>query len=174
MELNTILVSTDGSANATRAVEFAGDLASRYGARVVVLHVLLGGSVPEGLVRWARSEHLSPQRKHEPESFDPAYGHVGYLGSKPEDSVTHEDLRAIGEAILRDAESRLRQAGAGDVHTALEEGDTAKAVVSAADREDAGLVVMGTRGYGEIEGLLLGSVSHKVLGHARRPCLIVP
>jgi nucleotide-binding universal stress UspA family protein len=40
--------------------------------------------------------------------------------------------------------------------------------------EDAQLMVVGSRGLGEISGLVLGSVSQHVLHHAKCPVLIVP
>jgi nucleotide-binding universal stress UspA family protein len=48
------------------------------------------------------------------------------------------------------------------------------AIIEAADAQDALLIVMGTRGNTGIRSLLLGSVSHSVAHHARRPLLIVP
>jgi nucleotide-binding universal stress UspA family protein len=39
---------------------------------------------------------------------------------------------------------------------------------------DAGLIVCGQRGRGAIRSTLLGSVSHGLSAHARRPVLIVP
>jgi cytochrome c len=56
--LKTVLVATDGSDHARKASALAGDLADRYGARVVVVHVLLRGHLPEGLRRMAEVEHL--------------------------------------------------------------------------------------------------------------------
>ncbi|MFW0109347.1 universal stress protein [Rothia sp. P13129] len=40
--------------------------------------------------------------------------------------------------------------------------------------EDAGMVVVGTRGRGGLVGMILGSTSHGVLHHAKRPVMIVP
>jgi nucleotide-binding universal stress UspA family protein len=45
--------------------------------------------------------------------------------------------------------------------------------LAAAKKEKADLLVMGTRGYGELKGLFLGSVSHKVSAQAHCPVLTV-
>jgi nucleotide-binding universal stress UspA family protein len=54
------------------------------------------------------------------------------------------------------------------------EGGAAHEIVAAARRHDARLIVMGSHGFGPIEGLLLGSVSAGVLRHASCPVLVVP
>ena len=50
----------------------------------------------------------------------------------------------------------------------------AKAILEAADDLSARLIVCGQRGRGELRSALLGSVSHALASHARRPILIAP
>ena len=50
----------------------------------------------------------------------------------------------------------------------------APGLVRAADEAGAALVVVGARGLGGFKGLLLGSVSHKVLVTTTRPVVVVP
>lgn len=49
-----------------------------------------------------------------------------------------------------------------------------QAILQAADRANAGAVVVGGRGKTGFESTMLGSVSHGVVGHSLRPVLIVP
>jgi nucleotide-binding universal stress UspA family protein len=61
------------------------------------------------------------------------------------------------------AKGELRGAGAGHV---------AKAIVEAAEANDIDLIVMGSRGLSDIQGLLLGSVTHKVMQLAHVSVLV--
>jgi nucleotide-binding universal stress UspA family protein len=50
----------------------------------------------------------------------------------------------------------------------------ARTIDQVAEEIDAGLVVCGQRGRGAIRSALLGSVSHALAAHAKRPVLIAP
>jgi nucleotide-binding universal stress UspA family protein len=52
-------------------------------------------------------------------------------------------------------------------------GHEAKSILEAVAAEDIDLVVMGSRGLGDLGGLLLGSVTHKVLHLTEQPVLVV-
>ena len=52
-------------------------------------------------------------------------------------------------------------------------GDPASTIVATAAAHDVDLIVVGARGRGGMERLLLGSVSESVLGHAQCAMLIV-
>lgn len=52
-------------------------------------------------------------------------------------------------------------------------GGAAKEIMQVATSEDAGLIVMGSRGMSDWQGLLLGSVAHKVVHLSSVPVLIV-
>jgi nucleotide-binding universal stress UspA family protein len=147
----SILVPVDGSTHAERATNCAADLANRYGADLILLHVLSrvgSGLVPKELQEVARIEHLQ---------------------------VTEADmLRSVAEEILRAAEERARERGAKNVRSTTEVGDAAKAIVAYAKDHNTDLIVMGRRGLGDLAGLLMGSVSHKVAHLATCACMTVP
>lgn len=56
----------------------------------------------------------------------------------------------------------------------LQDGRPASVILDLAEREKAGLIVVGRRGRGEVAELLLGSVSHEIVLHSKRPVLLVP
>ena len=52
-------------------------------------------------------------------------------------------------------------------------GQVAKIIVEAARDHGAGVIVLGSRGRGDLSALLLGSVAHQVIHLADRPVLVV-
>jgi len=53
-------------------------------------------------------------------------------------------------------------------------GDTARVILETAAREDASLIVIGSRGPSNMAEFMLGNVSMEVLRHAPCPVLVVP
>ena len=53
-------------------------------------------------------------------------------------------------------------------------GEPAETIVNFARRKRCGEIVMGTRGLGSFKGLLLGSITAKVIHSARTPITVVP
>lgn len=141
-----ILVPIDGSAGSFKALDFAVDLASRYGSKLWLIHVVQSREIPPALRQWARVEHVQ----------------------SPPEWLLEE---AVAENVLIAAEDRARARGAESVERIAHNGDVAKGIVDAAERHGVDLVVMGTRGLSDLQGLVLGSVAHKVT-HAA-PCTVV-
>lgn len=52
-------------------------------------------------------------------------------------------------------------------------GYAAREIMNDAQEHDAGVIVMGSRGRGDLAGLVLGSTAHKVIHLADRPVLVV-
>jgi len=78
-------------------------------------------------------------------------------------------------AAVAAAVDKLTAAGIkahGDVGTTLF-GYAARSIVDDAKEHDVDVIVMGSRGRGDLAGLILGSTTHKVIHLADRPVLIV-
>lgn len=81
------------------------------------------------------------------------------------------DIRAQAGRDLQAAAERL--AGpARTVETSVVAGRAADAIVSLAEQVGADIIVVGSRGHGKIETMLLGSVSSEIVDHARVPVLV--
>jgi nucleotide-binding universal stress UspA family protein len=93
--------------------------------------------------------------------------------------MSEADIEAIlmlrtqaGEAVLQRAKEHA-EVCVSDITTELREAPDAEAILEVAATHNCDLIVMGTRGLGRLAGLLLGSVSQKVVQHARCPVLLV-
>ncbi|MGZ3410987.1 MAG: universal stress protein [Xanthobacteraceae bacterium] len=69
------------------------------------------------------------------------------------------------------AEARARQNGLSKVSRRTGWGDPAEAIMRMIESEAVDTVVLGRRGHGQLMGLVLGSVSQKVVSLA--PCIVI-
>lgn len=142
--MTTIMVATDGSSGACRAVDVAVELAkaSRCGLLIVtVADRLLGEEVRQ----------------------------------LPHSGATAGDLlEALAGQTLRAAEVRAREAGLSNIEVRTCWGDVAQSLIDLATSTSARMIVVGRRGRGQLAGLLLGSVSHKLVSLAPCPVVVVP
>lgn len=145
--IESILVATDASPASNRAIDLAANMAARYGASLEILHVVRDMQLPEELRKMAEVEKLAAPRR--------------------------DVLEYVGKKILGDATARAREHGAEKVATSLAHGDPANAILNAAREKGSDLVVLGTRGLGQVKGMLMGSVSRKVTNLAEVNCLVV-
>ena len=145
------LVAVDGSEHGWKALDLATDLAKLSEAELVVLHVLPYEPMPDGLEEWARMEGI-------PAEAQSAHYHASH---------------ATGDEITSEAERRARQAGVANVSTRGAEGSPAKKIVAVAESIGADMIFLGSRGLGDAKGLLMGSVSHKVMHLAPCTCVAV-
>ena len=89
-------------------------------------------------------------------------------------SLSDESMDEASAAVAA-AVDKLIAAGVkahGDVGTTLF-GYAARNIIDDAKEHDVDVIVMGSRGRGDLAGLILGSTAHKVIHLADRPILIV-
>jgi nucleotide-binding universal stress UspA family protein len=140
---SSIVVGTDGSDTATKAVRQAVDLARSVGAKVELVSAY--EPVP--------AQRLSGERRAAPEDLQWAIN-------------PREDVDATLEAAAEVA----RAAGVA-VNLYARQGDPADAILDVAEEQGADLIVVGNRGMTGAKRFLLGSVPNKVSHHA--PCSVL-
>jgi nucleotide-binding universal stress UspA family protein len=100
-----------------------------------------------------------------------AFPHVSDLLGTPQYEHLLAARSMIGNQLLEAAQAQVGDALS--VETQLIEGPAAPAILRVAEDDGFELIVLGSRGHGQLAGLLLGSVSNAVAQRARCPVLIV-
>ena len=164
--LKTIVVATDGSDHARKAVVFAADLAAKYDARLVLTHVLLRGELSETVLRWAESENVpgaeKPSFKQAIESAPKGPFPTTLMTFGDRQETPYRLLETVGQSILKVAGEEAKKHGAAKIDERILDGDPVKRILETAEEEKADLLVSGARGLSDMKALLVGSVSHKL------------
>ena len=82
-------------------------------------------------------------------------------------------LRERADEVVEHATHQAAAAGF-EINTMIVEELPAQALVDVADRTDARVIVVGSRGIHPLQGALVGSTPHKLLQVSHRPVLVVP
>ncbi|UUN27123.1 universal stress protein [Streptomyces sp. FIT100] len=95
-------------------------------------------------------------------------------GALGEEYRTHADaIRQAGRTVLTHAVEAADEAGVPSTVEIIDE-KPAEALLQAADRHDARVIIVGTYGESPMRGALLGSTPHKLLHLSKVPVLCVP
>lgn len=144
--MKKILVPVDGSEPAKRACRVAKDLALKYGSDIILVTVV---STDEFAAR-ELGEELGHKYREE------------FL------SLRVENAKKMLLEIKKDFEGMVEK-----VETRCLEGNVANEILACANREQADMIVMGSRGMGLVSRAFLGSISNKVVNHSEISVLIV-
>lgn len=140
-----VLVATDGSPSAGIAVDLVAATEWPAGSAIRVVEAIeIGAGLYGG--PWL------------PVTFGPT-------------DTLEAELRHAAQESVDKARARLARPGL-DVTAEVLRGRPAGEIVDAAKAMEADLIVMGSRGHGTIESMLLGSVSAEVVDHASAPVLV--
>lgn len=143
-QLKTVVTGVDGSESSERAAEHAAAIAKHWGAK---LHLVTVVRTPEGW--W------------------------GIGGAPPSPEALSAALIEGQQKILTEIEEHLDLEGI-DYETVEELGDPVSRLVNVCEENDADMLVIGRRGAGLAERIILGSVADRLCHLAPCPVLVIP
>ena len=163
MNVTKILVPIDYSSQSDRALEWGASLAEKYGARLLLLHVI--GQASENLSERGadRTDTLLPFALDNPSLYR-APGAHGEVMSVDLLEMAQNDLKDLAIAKLNERLSVSPTVGVGE---------PAEEIVRLAQHEAVDLIVMGTHGRTGLHHVLLGSVAETVMRTALCPVFTV-
>ncbi len=139
-----VVVGVDGSDQSQQAAAAAAAIARTHGAK---LHVITVVRPPEGW--W------------------------GVVGSPPPADALAASMEHAQRTVLDETLHRLDTSGL-TVVSSEEIGDPSSALIDYCNRVEADLLVVGRRGAGMVERIVLGSVADRLAHHAPCALMIVP
>jgi nucleotide-binding universal stress UspA family protein len=141
-----ILVPVDGSADSLKALKFAESMTEKLGSEVVLLHV----------------SELNPYQL----MYDTVISPLPWLNEAA------SMLEAHAKEVIEKAKSHV-PALANKLQVKTMIGNPGEIIPQVAEENGCDLILMGTRGLSDLKGLIMGSVSHRVLQRSKVPVLIV-
>ncbi|WP_341534339.1 universal stress protein [Oceanisphaera pacifica] len=145
---NKIVVAVDGSALSLRAVEKAVHL--------------------QGLIPHAEIFLICVYKHHS--LFEASLS----IGRPVDMDIPDKVLSDYAKEVVTHAKEHALSAGATQVRGFVKSGRPSRVIVRFAREKEADLIIIGTRGtHSDKDGMLLGSVSHRVTSAAKCPVLVV-
>ncbi|MCC7233529.1 MAG: universal stress protein [Bacteroidia bacterium] len=143
--LKKILIPLDFSKTSLKALDYAGIIAKKSGAEILLLHVIENIYV----------------------TTDPFYAGI------PMASSYETDLLKISKANLDKVAGTLKKSGAVTVSTLSTTGRTHAEILNTAKEVKAGLIVMGTHGVSGFREFVMGSNTYRVVNDSIIPVMSV-
>jgi nucleotide-binding universal stress UspA family protein len=141
----SIMVATDGSEIARKAVDSAIKIARLNKAKLYAVHVIAPGETKVTLHDPRDAEWKKAMREH--------------LETQGKEATAYAETTGKIENVA--------------VESVILEGNPADQIVDFAERNDIDLIVMGTLGKSGIQRFLLGSVAENVIRHSKKPVLVI-
>jgi len=142
-----ILVPVDGSVKALEALDKAVELPRLTHADIMLLCVFKHHSLFEASLSMLRPDDMQ---------------------------IPDDALREYAREVVDFAREHALKQGGERLRGFVKGGRPSRIIIGFAREKDVDLVVMGSRGTsGDVDGMLMGSVSQRVAGHAHCPVLVV-
>ena len=156
-QIKKILYATDLSKNSVYAYRYAMNMAEKYNAEIVTLHVI---------------EPIPPQVKH--------YVSIYVDEAKWVEKIKTEQKMAI-EQIKKRLQEFCKRESQDDPRCLLlvtkilvQPGHPVEEILKAAEEEACDVIILGTHGKGFLKETFLGSVARSVLDRTRKPIFVIP
>lgn len=142
-----ILVAVDGSSTSFKAMEKAIELQKLTGAEIFLLCVYKHHSLFEASLS---------------------------IGRPAEMDIPDKVLSEYAKDVVNHAKTVAEEKGAKDIRGFVKAGRPSTVIIQFAKDKNADLIVLGTCGtHSDKDGMLLGSVSHRVASKSKVPVLVV-
>ena len=141
-----ILIPTDGSAVGNKAVKAGIELASALGAKVTGFYAI---------------ESIQPQ----------VYGE-GYIIDREMIADFESRAREVGEQHMREMQKIAATREVAFTSVVKKAATPYEGIIDAAKKNRCDAIFMASHGRRGLAGLILGSVTHKVLTHSKIPVLV--
>ena len=166
VDVKKILYATDLSENARYAFAYAVSLATLYGAKITLLHVLpevskLMDKHVIGYIDADRWEEIKAQH------FDEA--REALIGKRRDHLAVKDVLHQFSQNV-KEAE---KGEGFGTDEIIVERGNPVEEIINQSKKLNCDLIVMGTHGHGTLEDAMIGSTARRVVRRSEIPVLVV-
>lgn len=156
-DIKRVLYATDLSENSDYAFGYAINLANKFDAEIVLLHVIdkIMASTQirlTGYINYTQTEEDLEKRK----------------------TNTHEDIKTRLAQFIDNKMADNPESADKVVSIEICHGYPADEILKKAEELDCDLIVMGTHGKGLVSQAFFGSVAKRVLRRVRKPVFIIP
>jgi len=170
----SIVVAFDGSVHAGRALEIGARLAAQEQVPLGIIYVIDSAQmqIPTEMRKMGEVEHVIEPVARRVVDFQAAP--VNLVNTMNQASADSEKaMLQYADFLVGQARRSALDCGVEDVDARAVLGSPAEEVVDFASERNADLVICGSRGFGRLKSLLLGSTSHKIAQLAECSCLTV-
>ena len=170
----SIVIGFDGSVHSSRALEIGATLAGQYEARLGIVYVIDSRHmhIPAEARKMGEIEHIIDPMPKMLVNFENAPATM--MSSMAQANADSERaMYQYADFLIEQATESAKHHGVKDVDAKSALGDPAEAIVEYARDQGADLIITGSRGFGKLKSLLLGSTSSKVSQLAQCSCLTV-
>ena len=166
-EIKKILFATDLSANARYAFNYVADIAARYNAGIVIVHVIeeMSYNVESMIINmFGEKEWEELKKKNEKNAVS------NLVGKRSENKLIKLALGSLGG---RDS-AELTPDADQDVEIVVQSGNVVEEIIAQSESKGCGMIVMAYRLRNMLAESIVGGVCRKVLRRSKKPVLLVP